>query len=65
MAFAKVPGPSAALLGVNDILDNPAKKQAYDAGRDIQTLLQDLIDAHGGPDNIGGLDVAEAVKSVA
>lgn len=54
MAFAKVPGESAAQLGVNDLLANPGATQAYDAGRDIQSLLQDLIDLHGeagGPDS--------------
>jgi hypothetical protein len=47
MAFAKVPEAGAAQLGVNDLLNNPSKTQAYDAGRDIQALLQDLINLHG------------------
>ncbi len=64
MAFAEVPGPSAALLGVNDVLANPANKEAYDAGRDIQTLLLDLIDAHGGADKMSGPEVTEAAKPV-
>lgn len=54
MAFANVPGAGAVQLGVNDLLANPGATQTYDAGRDILSLLQDLIDLHGdanGPDS--------------
>lgn len=54
MAFARVPGPSAAILGANELLANPGQVAAYVTERDIQAMLHDLIESHGGADKDGG-----------